>query len=646
MRWFPLVCILASTATAVAANREDPTRVTGRLDGKTARLTARFDLAVGANDWVKGMSLTLPTGALATSAVVTQSGVAHRLELMNAEAAGAKFDALAVDKAAPGPKTSAVLIEQGYGGLGVSAALPRAGRLVIDVEVTMPTCFHGDMRYVMVPPGWYDVAGRDLRRARATAETLVRICGANSEDGGMWFGFASPELGRLKSGDRFGVSAERVDLDDESVIRFELDVATMLADVPRDLATVVIVDSSRSISEQNREAQSALVEAYLKAAPSTRVQVISFARTAKALLPAWTTAAKARAPVVRALKSLVLRNGSNFDTGLAEAAAWLGRIDGTRRIMLVTDERMATRLAHASAASLQALLPAGTLLHVVVVSSGAGLHRDDELKLASLATRTEGVALRLGDDSVDVGIDATRLLRPVSIDRLKLVAQGWGSLPRDEGAPKCEDEMEVMQGEACTWWGQRESAGADAITVEGWIWGKRISRTMTPDRSRVLDVTRELSVRGGVSNDLMSLAAPHAQAVNSSWSLYASWGGTSGYDGVRSRGAGTGAICGCDRIGTIGHGWGTGSGLAIRPSHDLQEQLEPAIAACRIDTARVIVAVELTWIEIADVHVTVSGATPAEGNRVTECVREVVWASEPIIDTPRDHKLVSFVVGR
>lgn len=634
MRWLPLVGILATTATA-AAGADDPTRVTVRLEGKTARLTAHYELPVGANDWVKGLMLTVPAGALVTGALVTENGGMHRLELMHSDAASAKFAALAVAKAAPGPRTSAVLIEQRSGGVSVSVASPRTGRLAIDLEVAMPTCFHGDARYALVPASWHDVAGRDLRRERATAETLVTVCGASSEDGGMWLGFESPGLSRRKSGDRFGISAHRVDLGDDSVVRFELDVATMLADVPRDLATVLIVDGSRSISNADRAAQAALVESYLDTAPSSHVQVVSFARTATTVLPAWTTAAKARASVDRALRSLVPRNGSNFDTALAEAGMWLGRIEGTRRVVLVTDERMASRLAHASDDWLHATLPAGTLLHVVVVSTGTGLSRDDELKLSGLAKSTQGVAVRLGSDQES--IDATMLLRPTSIDRLSLVAQGWNNLPQSEGMPQCGDDNAVRAGEACTWWGQ----GHGEITVEGWIWGKRIARTLNPDLSRSRDVARELVIRGG---ELSSLAESQAQAVTSTWSLYGAWGGTAGYDGSQGGGTGFGAICGCGPYGTLGHGSGTGYAYRT-PSPDLAEQLRPAIEACMSQRASVIVAVELTGIEIADVHVAVSGAPRAEGQRVAECVREVVWASSPAIDNPRDYHLVSFVIG-
>ena len=123
------------------------------------------------------------------------------------------------------------------------------------------------------------------------------------------------------------------------------------------LATVLIVDGSRSLSDNDRGAQRALVASYLAKAPRSQIQVVSFARTAQALLPEWTGAASARAAVDQALRSVVPRTGSNFDAAFAVAATWLARTEGTRRVVLMTDQRMATRLSSMSDASLARMLP-------------------------------------------------------------------------------------------------------------------------------------------------------------------------------------------------------------------------------------------------------------------------------------------------
>ena len=600
-RWIALICLLASAAAA-----EGPSRVTGRLDGKMARLSVRYDFLLGANQWERGTLLALPTGAQVTGAVVTQDGVAHRLDLVDAKVASAKFAALPARRDGGG-KVSAVMMEVASGGVSVATASPRDAKLVVELEVTMPTCYHGDTRYAMVPNSWWDVAGRALQRESAGT------CPKTSEDGGEWLGFASKS-------ERIAASADRVDLGDESLVRVEVGTASLLSEIPRDLATVLIVDGSRSLSDDERAMQRALVASYLQKAPTSQVQIISFARTAQSLLPAWSTASRAK--VDAALAALVPRNGSNFDLALAEAATWLARTGGTKRVVLVTDEKMASRLAHAS---LEGILPAGVLLHVVVPSWGDELRRDDELKLASMAARTEGFAVRLGS----VEVDATPLLRPISLDHVKVVAHGWEHL---DSLRACADDMALGEGTGCTWWGR---GNAGTIAIEGALWGKRISRTLTPDLARSRDVAREASTLL-LGDDLRTLAEAYARAVNHKWSLYTTWGGTSGYDGMQSGAGGWGVTCGCDAPGTIGHGNGTGSGTGPAPP-SIQSQLEPAIRACTLGDAPVTVAIEMTDHEIADVHV--SGATDER------CVLEAVWASSPVIDVPHAYRLVSFVVG-
>ena len=647
MWWQTLAVLLASTTISAAGGDETPTRVTGRLDGRTARLTARYSLSVGANQGSNQTLLELPPAAVVTGARVSRDGATHRLELMKADVADAKFDALSVQKAGRGAKPSAVLIAEASGRVAVSVASPRAGRIVIDLEIAMPTCFYRDTRWAVVPWSWDDAAARSLRRSEPDGESLGQICGRSGEGeiDGSWIGFASTETTRRKSGDRVSVSADRVDLGDESFVRLELDVASMLADVPRDLATVLIVDGSRSLSVNDRAAQRALLASYLAKAPRSQIQVVSFARTAQALLPEWTDAASARASVDQALRFVVPRNGSNFDVALAEAATWLARIDGTRRVVLVTDQRMATRLSSMSDASLQRMLPAGAVLQVVVVGPGTGLTRDNELRLGSLATLTGGIAATLGNDNADAEVDATILVRPVSVDRLKIVASGWEPVSHEHGAQDCTEGLDVVEGKACTWWAAGQRASVAPITVEGWVWGKRLTRIVTPDRTHDLDVARELSMSGGLTEDLRERVDTRARAVNSTWSLYATWGGTAGYDGPGGGGTGWGTICGCGSMGTIGHGSGTGSGHAPEPALDLRAQLLPALESCTIGDAKIAFAIELTDIEIADVHVTARNLPTADRQRVEACVAEVVWASSPKIPRPRDHQVVSFTVA-
>ncbi|MBL0219450.1 MAG: VWA domain-containing protein [Myxococcales bacterium] len=360
-----------------------------------------------------------------------------------------------------------------------------------------------------------------------------------------------------------------MDLAGDSIVRFELDVATMLGDAPRDLATVLIVDGSRSISDDDREAQRALVESYLDKAPGSRVQVVAVARTAQAVLPAWTGLRRRTPRWTQRCDPSSRATAPTSTPGSREAATWLRRLDGTRRVVLVTDERMATRLAHASDTALRGILPPGTLLHVVVLSSGSGLQRDDEAKLASLARSTEGFAVRLGTIPDDDGPDATMLVRPISIDRFSIVAPGWDSLPRDRDGPPCDDEMDVHEGHGCTWWRQHHGVDAPPITVEGWIWGTWLPHADAGSIARARRDARAVDDGPRPERAACARRGPRAGRQRHVVALRR-MGGTAGYDGPFGGGTGFGAICGCGRIGT--------TDTAVGPDPGWRGRIHPASA--------------------------------------------------------------------
>ena len=110
-----------------------------------------------------------------------------------------------------------------------------------------------------------------------------------------------------------------------------------------------------------------------------------------------------------------------------------------------------------------------------------------------------------------------------------------------------------------------------------------------------------------------------ALAVNSAWSLFAKWGGGGGYEDVGGYGSfGTGSF------GTSSHdvGIGTAGRLLSRASLDLQDQLAPAIAACKPGAVRGVVQVETTLDEIVAVSITLM--MPLDST-VYQCIIEAVW---------------------
>ena len=656
MRRLPLVAaalVFAGSAHAwsrrTAEHELSPALVKAKLEGPIATFTVKFVVPVDkATYGQQYSSIELPSLGMVTSASATLNGVTHPLPMLPADDAEKQFNALAADEEHPpvGPKASAVLISGSAGSVGISVAAANGGVLTLELTVASPTCFYRDRRYVNVPATWLaagEVALRKLEHADVDDACTVRSATDVPRGEGEWIGFPAPELTRRRSGERIGAFAGRVVLGEEHISRVELDLSSQISEVPRDLATVILVDGSRSMLADNLETQRQLVMSYLRAAPDSRVQVLAYSRTVKPLLPGWTTASQAAPRVDRELRALAQRNGSHFDVGLAEAASWLERISGTKRIVLITDERMAGRLEGTPPATLKRVLPEGTLVHVVAVGGANDQNpmRDEEARLAPLAAATDGMSVRAGKLENPKLHDSTLLVRPISLDFVKIKAPGWTQItPRSEDVA-CGDEAshEIPEGASCIWWGQGDPH-AGPVIIEGLLWGKRIQRFVQPNLAHGRDVARELSVIGTLDEPLLEKAQLLARAVNEKWSLYAQWGGTAGYEGgfgYGLSGGGRGGAC-CGIGGTIGHGTGTGG---YRDPPDLANQLRPLLAACAVETLDVHATLEMTLTEIAELSVTIDhpdGTSSTTKRKRQQCVEDALWDSTPMLTRVEEHQ--------
>jgi hypothetical protein len=595
-----------------------PTRVGAVLDGGTAKVTARFEIRLTSNHHHGAdVRIDVPRRAAVTGAVATADGAAHRLALVPVAEANRELDALHAP-GRPGTPPWAVVISWAddlYAkGPYIGVYAPHAGKLLLDVELEAPTCVYRDNRYLAVPESW--------SREEGDAK-LTEVCGG-LEGGEHWLRFAAP-LSKLPSGEaRVVTQADRLHVASADFARVELDLARELADIPRDLRTVLVVDGSRSMSFDEREAERALIASYLERAPHTAVQMISYARTARALLPGWTSTDTAGTRIAHELAALVPSNGSNIDAGLREAASWLARSPGTHRVIVFTDDLVADRVIQ-NVASFAGLLPRNTLVHVVALSTGE-LERDDDDKLSPLAAATGGMLVRGG--KLDTGVaDATPLVRPVALDHVVIRAVDWSDLELD--GPKCSERM--LAGTSCSWWGKGLGASG-AVVVDGQLWGRKIHRVLMPNLARSRTVARELSRAGSFEDDpkLKEQIQRAAAAVNSVWSLIATWGGHGSYPDDFGFGDGFTGACGCDgRSDDMGSTFGLGG-----PKLDLTSQLAPAVASCHPGNAHLDVDVEITRQEIVDVAV--QGGTPS----LRACVTEAVWRIELAIHDPPDHDTI------
>ncbi len=643
MRRLALAVLLVSSG-ATADDLVTTSRVTGMradLAGTVATFRVSYAFTIheaGYGNFVD--HLELPPTALVTGATVRRDGMTRPLELVRAETATRQWGALAsgqdeVSKQAPGGQRSAVMIAGGPGAVDVSIASPRAGRVELDLEVAMPTCFFRDARHVVIPTTWATHARGTLRTVAKPGAAMMDACALSAD--GTWASFAAPEIARQRSGDRIGAFAGRLVTGEDHIVRVEVDLAATLADIPRDLATVLVVDASRSMTNAQRDAQRELVLSYLRGAKDTRVQVIAYARGARPLLPSWSVASRAVARVDRELRALAPRNGSNLDVGLEAAGTWLAQLEATHRVVLITDDLLSSRVRDIQPATLKRALPPGTLVHVVSTAGGGeGVIRDDTVDLGALAVATDGIGVRAGKGR-DGPIDATMLIRPISVDQVVVTAPGWsefqGSIGTTCGAAGGAD---LGEGDSCTWWGQG-NVTSGPIAIAGLVWGTRVARVLRPDPAHGLEVARELSVANPLGGELVQRIELMARGVNQQWSLYTEWGGPGLYfDGVGFGLRGMSCCGGGSFSSQPSSGIGAIGGLQREPD-DLTAQLAPAVAACQLERETARVTIEMTLLEIVDVSVAIETSTethPSRLRKLTACIEDAIWDASPMLRNP------------
>jgi hypothetical protein len=637
---------------AEAARAPAPHWLNGRLDGITAKLTVRYHLAAAGPSGFNSFQLVLPDNGVVTGATIVADGVKHRLAFEEAAHGRVQFDAV-LGRPARQHRRWAVIVSSTFStSVKVEVAAPRAAVLTIDLEVDTPTCFSHGVRYVSVSPDWRASIDRTLRTRAAKPEGCVERPNEDGDPGSLklWIGFPGDDGGWRPPGEqRVVMRGERVDVEHGHFARVEINLASELTQVPADLHTVFVIDASRSMRASELEAQAAVIRSYAQHAPGTEIQIVAFARNAHALLPAWTRAGNAK---LSGLATIALANGSNVDTGLVEAAAWLARTTGTRRLVLFGDERLGKRVAGLEASVLRGVLPANTLVHVVALDAkpppgaaspgratpprGESIFRADDIAFAQLARDTEGLAARA--TTFDGPIDAAKLVRPIALEQVSVHAAGWVAGAIEANEPHCTGDL--AEGSACAWYGvddDRQPELAPSVTVEGLLWNHRVRRTITPDAGH-----RELLARmltgfmanlGTAEHDLQVVA----HAINEAWVLYGAWGDASGYaDQGLSELDSIG--CGCDDSSLQG-GFGFGNAPTVRMTGpSIAAQLEHATAACHID-ARVEIAIELTEHEIVDVAVTAPRAD------LRDCVTEAVWNTALSVSNPEPHAFETIALG-
>lgn len=592
------------------------------------------------------VELALPHGASATGLRMLAGGRWHDARLLDAADAQARYDALTDidDDGSDGSDGEATrraarfapaLLAHASPGHVTLRAFPIRGRgeLAIEYTATGPVCYGDGRAFTAVPVG------------PGIAPT-VRVLGA----GGRAVQVHAPGLGAISDGACDGL-ADELDADDRIVIelapppidavaaryaavpladgrvavRIELDAAPELRPAPRAPRVVFVLDGSYSTGDDGLEDQLRLVRAYLAHVPDAAVEIVIARRFAERAFDRFVPAAELdRALAELPPAALELGNGSALDEGVALASAVLGRAPSPNagRIVAFTDARMRPAFAVDDAVDGAAwAIAGGHVLHVVVREPGYGTlgeHRDDDHELAAVALATGGVLLRVtgaSDDAATAHAVVEGLVRPIRIDRP--AADG-----DPEWAPSSLDEGDGYRHMAVV------AGAAPSVTVSGWIWGRRWSRTVPRGAGfeRALpaivfgssvageldaDTARALAVPAGVVSPVTSLLAVDdgADVVVSEDELpmreligFGVTGGSS-HCGIRC-----GGVMGGGRL----------SYLEIDRAAWLADRLRPAVARCAAGAP--VVRIDTTRDEIVDVRVAFAPGAAAD------CVADAAWA--------------------
>ncbi|MBL8621582.1 MAG: VWA domain-containing protein [Myxococcales bacterium] len=605
-------------------------RVTAELGDGVAYLRVRYDV-VNASRFADRarVQLELPTGAVVVGLRQRTGGawIAGRLEA--AEAVEARLAAY-VDAPFVAARGAVALTGAGaFHDLTLTYVPPR-GRVGVEYEVVVPACYaHGEWVAVVprleadpalaVARGRVDDAADVAKRwGEPVVDACEHIVGYDTADPADHV-LAWPA--RAATGLR--LTDARLTAPGVAVRDVELAIAPRLAPPPVRPTVVFVLDASKSQGADGVAAQLAIVRGYLAHQPDARVEVVVARRAATRLFGDVVPAATVPAALAARATALTVGNGSHLERGLALAADILAAAPGPRRLVAFTDDRLRPALTDDALRAALARLPADAIAHVVVPHAGAAeVWTDRDSHFAGVIAPWGGIAATVGAAGDPAPL--VELVRPIA---LRDVAVG--------------DEViadEVREGQGLRWLTQTDAAAP----VTAWLWGRRVEATTLAapvDRIRVARLA--LARFEELDDAAVQALAGLAHATTRLTSLIAdqpSWtpGGLPEVElGLRG-GDSWSSMCGVPmglggvgRIGTIGHGGGTGSGDDRAPP-DVRALLAARIAGCAAPLGprpwRLAVDVSTTGVEVVDVAATLAGVDDAAlATRVEACAIEAGW---------------------
>lgn len=553
-------------------------------------------------------------------------------ELLEAELAAARYEEL-TGIGGYYPKDPALLSwrNETLLALQVFPVAPQTDKMV-EYTLAMPTAYHEGRDHLELP-----ALGTEQHRARLTLESVHSRDQLFVDDHPVANGFVVT----LDQDHAFALARHRVPrieatlasvpFGDESVLmHYDVALAPHVSTIPRNARVVVVLDGSRSLSDEQRAAGRATARAYLEhfgaSRLNARAEVLVFDRKVKARHGRLVSAREALAD----LEHLTTpgANGSHVDDALARAHQLLAAApDGPRRILLLTDTRTRSTLKPARLRTLAER--SGAIVHVGVIDEGeTALVRDDDHPWSSVATATEGLVWQVAASPEapreELHTTFEELARPMRLDHLEVMVPPVDDLGIE--VPEFLDEGQGLDALAIV------DLTVDHLRISGQLWSKPVRETVFPSAAqghRWAALVFGSELLGELSDEEMMSLALYGGAVSPVTSYLAIEPGvrpsTEGLDeseGIGLFGVGSGG-------GGMGVGIGSGRGGFGGPDtrqQQLEHEVREALDACGGRDAGVRLELESTLDEIVEVdRLKLHGS----GDTVLrECLEDGVWTIE------------------
>jgi hypothetical protein len=571
--------------------------------------------------------LDLPDTAVATrlrTAGVDSKGqpIWFEGELMEAESAAKKYEEL-TGIGGYYPKDPALLSWRHQGLLALQVfPVPAQSTKTVEYTLKMPLTYDRGAYRVKLPPMGTEALPASVRVSAAHPEDSVTVNGiAAGNAGGSITARAEKAISielRPRGVPTVDTALASVSIGEgKHLVRGRIAAAPHLGEAPYGAHVVVLFDGSKS--HHGADAGLVAVRAYLGNMPGATVDFLTFDREVRAPIGRSLPVASAMSKL--AAFHLEPRNGSRIDDALARADAILQASPASaRRVIVVTDTltRSALTPAQIGAASWKS----GALVHLAMVDAGgARVSRNDDSPWAALPRRTGGLFWTANAPSM---IDATtrtvfeEWARPKRID--KLTVKGL------TGALAAVDVLE--EGEGLDHFVITDAA-TSRVEIDGELWSKPLHVTSVPTAEQ-----------GKLASALVFGSSLWSQLSEPEQMKLALLGGAvspvTSYlaiePGVRPSNEGLDWE-------TIGHGFGTGTGLVFGSGSGrlfgtgghaivdknawLSAQLVAFSRVCAPSSKDVTVTLESTLDEVVDVLTVEVG--PTRDAKSEACIREELW---------------------